>query len=100
MTVGTPLLKADVDNSLSREIGDVWRALNTIHVRNLWLADASHNTAFMATLGYTTPEDTTLRAAIFDLDKLWQISHAATTQTPANDFFYNAKLLGGINWYG
>jgi hypothetical protein len=100
MSVGTPLLKADVDNTLSREIGEVWRALNTIHVRNLWLADSSHNTAFMGTLGYTTPEDTTLRAAIADLDKLWQISHAAATQGAANDFFFNAKLLGGINWYG
>jgi hypothetical protein len=100
MSVGLPLLKADVDNSLAREIGAVWSSLNAINQRSLWLADSSHNTAFMGTLGYTTPEDTTLRAAIADLNKLWQISHAAATQSAANDFFFNAKLLGGINWYG
>ena len=100
MSVGLALLKADVDNSLSREIGAVWTALATINTRSLWLADSSHNTAFMQTLGYTVPEDTTLRAAITDLNKLWQVSHAAATQSPANDFFFNAKLLGGINWYG
>jgi hypothetical protein len=100
VTVGFQLAKADIDNSVGREIGAVWESLAAINRRNIWLADSSHNLAFTATLGYTTAEDVLLRAAVADLNKLWQISHAAATQGAANDFFFNAKLLGGVNWYG
>ena len=105
MTVGPPITKADLDNTLNREIGAVWDSLLAIHNRNLWLNDSSHTDALLLTpLGYSGPgagtDITILRAAITDLDKLWQVSHAAATQGAANDFFFNAKLLGGIRWYG
>ena len=110
MTVGYPLTKADLDNTLGREIGAVADALLVIHRRKVWLDDASHNTAFMTgTLAYTTPEDTLMRNAIGDLDNLYKLSHmtagglgvaAVCSVAALSDFFFSAKQLGGINWYG
>lgn len=101
MSVGFPLSKADLDNTTGREAGAVWDSLAQVSKRNTWLNDSSHSDANLLTpLGYSGSEITTLRAAFTDLNKLWQISHAAATQASANDFFFNAKLLGGINWYG
>lgn len=100
MSVGFPLSKNDIDTKIGLEIGAVWNSLAAINIRNVWLNDASHNLAALSVLGYSASEDATMRAAVADLNKLWQISHAAATQSSANDFFFNAKLLGGINWYG
>lgn len=101
MSAGYPVSKAALDATLGGEVGAVWAALAAVNGRNTWLNDTSHSDANLLTpLGYTGSEITTLRAAFTDLNKLWQISHAAATQASANDFFFNAKLLGGINWYG
>lgn len=101
MSVGYPISKAALDSTLGQEIGAVWGALDAVNRRNTWLNDSSHSDANLLTpLTYGSGEITTLRAAFTDLNKLWQISHAAATQASANDFFFNAKLLGGINWYG
>lgn len=108
MTIGLPLTKTNLDNIMGMEIGAVWTSLNVIGVRLLWLNDSAHNTTFMGTLGYTGTEDTTIRAAYTDLDSLRQIAHATGTKGVAtigqaaatNDFFFNAKALGGPNWYG
>lgn len=109
MSVGFSLSKTDLDNTLGREAGAVWAALEAVRLRALWLNDSSHSDGSLLTpLGYSSSEVTTLRAAFADLDSLRQISHNTGTkgvgtigQTAAgNDFFFNAKLLGGINWYG
>jgi hypothetical protein len=101
VSAGYQITKATLDNTLGQEIGTLWTALDAVNRRNTWLNDSSHSDANLLTpLGYTGSEITTLRAAFTDLNKLWQISHAAATQAAANDFFFNAKLLGGINWYG
>lgn len=109
MSVGFSLSKIDLDNTLGREVGAVWSALEAIRNRNLWLNDSAHNQAFMVALGYSTSEDTTMRSALGDLDSLRKLSHATTgglgvaavgSTAALNDFFFNAKLLGGVNWYG
>jgi len=108
VTIGLPLTKTNLDNIMGMEIGAVWNSLDVIRVRLLWLNDAAHNTTFMGTLGYTGPEDTTIRAAYTDLDSLRQIAHATGAKgvatigqaAAANDFFFSAKGLGGPNWYG
>lgn len=109
MSVGFPLSKADLDNTMGREIGAVWSALDAVRLRALWLNDSSHSDANLLTpLNYGTSDITALRAAFADLDSLRQISHNTGTKGVAtigqaaagNDFFFNARLLGGINWYG
>ena len=101
MSVGYPITKATLDNSVGQEVATLWNALAAASTRNTWLNDSSHSDANLLTpLGYTSSEITTLRAAFADLNKLWQISHSANTQSPASDFFFNAKLLGGSYWLG
>ena len=53
----------------------------------------------LTALGYTSGEETAIRAAFTDLVKLNDISRAAATQSPANDFWFNAKLLAGVNFH-
>ena len=101
MGVGLAITKLDLDNTIAREAGAVWQALAAVNTRNTWLNDTSHSDANLLTpLGYSGSEITTLRAAFTDLNKLWGIAHASQTQASTNDFFFNAKLLGGVNWYG
>jgi hypothetical protein len=107
MTLGLPKTKADLDNKMGQEVAAAWNALAAATSRLSWLNDSNlvpgpnSSTGFLQqTLGYTGGEETTLRAAFADLDKLRQIAHAAATQASANDFFFNAKLLGGITFFG
>jgi hypothetical protein len=109
MTIGYQITKTNLDNVMGSEIGGLWNALLVVHTRKLWLDDSAHNLAFMNTLSYTNPEDASIRAAFTDMDNLWKLSHAtagglgvaAVGSTAAlSDFFFNAKLLSGTNWYG
>ena len=101
MSVGYPVTKAGMDSIFGQEIGALWAALNTINVRTTWLNDSSHSDANLLTpLGYSGSEIATLRAAYADLNKLWGIAHATQVQAAVSDFFFNAKGLGGPNWYG
>lgn len=101
MSAGYPITKAGLDSTIGQETGAVWASLAAASARNTWLNDTAHSDANLLTpLGYSGSEITTLRAAFTDLNKLWQISHAAATQASVNDFFFSAKLLGGVNWYG
>jgi hypothetical protein len=114
MSVGPPVTKADLDNTLNREIGAVWTALEAVNKRNSWLNHSSHTDALLLTpLGYGGPGAGTdiniLRGAFTDLASLWNLSHgvtgalgvAAVGSTAAlNNFFFNATLLQGLSWYG
>lgn len=109
MAVGFPITKADLDTRMGLEIGAVYTSLAAVTERLKWLNDSARNSPYLTlTLGYTSGEETTLRAAFADLDSLRQISHATGAKgvanigssAAANDFFFNAKLLGGVNWYG
>jgi hypothetical protein len=51
----------------------------------------------------TSADLVTIRAATVDLGSangLWGVAHGQKTVTAVNDFFFNAKLLGGIYWTG
>jgi hypothetical protein len=108
VTVGYPITKGTVDNQLGAEIGALAAAFNAIAARKAWLDHSSHNQAFMTGLGYTTTEDDLMRAAITDLDSLRQIARGTGPKgvatigqaAAANQFFFNALLLGGITWFG
>ncbi len=114
MTVGPPVTRADLDNTLNREIGAVWSALDAVNKRNLWLNHSSHTDALLLTpLGYSGPGAGTdiniLRGAFTDLASLWNLSHGNTgaqgvaavgSAAALNNFFFNATLVQGLNWYG
>ena len=109
MSVGFPVTKADLDTKMALEIGAVATALEACRARLIWLNDAARNTPYLTTtLGYTSGEETTLRAAFADLDSLRQISHGVGAKgiatigstAAANNFFFSAQQLGGVNWWG
>jgi hypothetical protein len=101
VAVGYTIDKATLDNRAGALVTACWTDLDEIRKFKSWLDDAAHNTAYMTgTIGYTTADDTLLRAAFTDLDKLRQIAHAGATQSAANDFFFSAKALTGITFTG
>lgn len=48
-------------------------------------------------MGFTAPDVTQLRSAFTDMNNLSNIAHAQGTQAVANDFFFWANKLAGVN---
>ncbi len=85
MSIGFPVDKTSLDTKMALEVQAVWQALDGIRLRALWLNDAARNSPYLTTtIGYTSGEETTLRAAFADLDSLRQISHAVGAKGVAN----------------
>jgi hypothetical protein len=73
--------------------GSLRSTFEQIAVVKAWLD--SQTDAQLTALGYSAAEITLLRASYTDLNNLGKIAHAQATQPAANDFFFNAgKLLG------
>jgi hypothetical protein len=94
MAVGIPVAKADVDNRAGGLAVQLRNDLTACVQFKAWLD--SVNDAFLTSLGYAAGDITTLRGSFVDLAKLSNIAHALDTQTPASDFFFNAKNLTGV----
>lgn len=98
MSIGYPITKAGLDNTMGGLVTSLRDALNAIVSFKASLDDtAVLPDAVLTSLGYGSGEITTIRASFTDLKKLSDISRAAATQSPANDFWFNAKLLAGTN---
>lgn len=98
MSAGYPITKIDLDNRMGGAVVALRDALIAIVSLKAELDDTSIlPDATLTTLGYSAGEITTIRASFTDLKKLSDISRAAATQSPANDFWFNAKLLAGVN---
>lgn len=91
MSLGFPAAKTDIDArsaALALQLRDTFVRIGNY---NTWLqATADAN---LVALGYSAGEVTTLKAAMFDLNKLYSISTAGATQASTNDFWFNAKSL-------
>lgn len=96
MSVGFPADKGTIDQRAGSLAWQLRETLNQVQLVKAWLdskTDAELGTS--GGLGYSAGEITTLRAAYTDLDNLRKVAHAQGTQAVANDFFFNAgKLLG------
>lgn len=110
MSVGFPITKAGLDTQMGLEIGNVAGALAACRTRLAWLNNTNivPSTLLQTTLGYTSGEESLIRTSYADLDSLAQIAHGigakgvATigSSAAANNFFFSALQLGGINYYG
>jgi hypothetical protein len=83
----------------------LWNALEEAHKFKLWLDDATHTDAALGPtgIGVTSADLTIIRAAASDLGSpsgLWGVAHSQSHPAANNDFFFNAKQLGGIYWTG
>jgi hypothetical protein len=102
---GYPLTALDINNKAGLVARAVWEALNDAHDFSLWLADSTHDDTTLGPsgVGVTSADLTVIRASITDLGSvngLWGVAHAQKTVTSTNDFFFNAKKLGGIYFTG
>lgn len=98
MAIGYPITKTGLDNTMGGLVVAVRDSLNSVVSFKALLDDtAVLPDAVLTALGYGSGEITTIRASFTDLKKLSDISRAAATQSPANDFWFNAKLLAGVN---
>ena len=72
--------------------------LTCVQFKDNWLDDTALGTdTFLTTLGYSPTEITTIRASFSAMKSLSNIAKAAGTQPSANDFYFDAKKLIGLN---
>lgn len=94
MTVGYPINKAVIDSRagyLVKTLHDVLTGANVLKAR----LDALTN-ADLVGMGYTDAEATLLKAAFTDLYNLNRVATGQATQSPANNFFFSADKLTGV----
>lgn len=112
MSVGISVQKVDVDGRAGGLVLQFWKNLDELKRFKAWLDDSTHNDAFLTGLGYSSGEITTLRAGISDLGDptvgLYAIAHGVGSKgvgtigqvAAANNFFFNAKNLSGVDYSG
>lgn len=98
MSTGYPIDKTSLDNRMGAIVLALRSAFADIVAFKALLDDTTilPDNTLTTTLGYSSAEVTTIRAAFTDLKKLSDISTAAATQSATNDFWFNAKHLTGI----
>lgn len=94
MSVGFSADKAAIDQRAGSLTYQLRETFNQVQTVKAWL-DSKLDSDLTA-LGYSSAEVTTLRAAFTDLDNLRKVAHAQGTQAAANDFFFNAGKLTGL----
>jgi hypothetical protein len=102
VSTGYPITKVDLDNRMGAMIVDLRDALEACVLFNSLLNDATilGGTALTdAPLSYTAAENTLIRAAFTDLQKLRDISRNSATQATSSDFWFSAKHLAGLNFH-
>jgi hypothetical protein len=95
---GYPISKSDLDNKMGRLILAVRDDLKACVDFKALLDDTTIlPDATLTSLGYSSTEISTIRAAFTAMSNLNNISHGQGTQASVNDFFFDAKHLTGIN---
>lgn len=95
MAVGFPTDKPNIDGRVGHLAVTVCDSLAEVSRIKAWLDGRTD--AELIALGYTQPEVTALKSAFTDLDKLSKIATGQATQAEANDFFFWARHLTGLN---
>lgn len=94
MAVGFPVDKNTIDQRVGALAFQLRSTLDQVQIVKVWL-DGKLDSDLTA-LGYAAGDITVLRAAYTDLDNLRKVAHAQGTQAVANDFFFNAGKLTGV----
>jgi hypothetical protein len=100
MAAGYPIAKIDLDNRMGSLVTAARDALRACVDFKALLDDTTIlPDATLTALGYSAGEITQIRASFTALVKLYDISRAAATQSPSNDFWFDAKHLAGLNFH-
>jgi phosphoenolpyruvate carboxylase len=98
MSVGFPVDKNTVDQRLASLAWQLRNTFNEIATVKAWLD--TQTDAQLVAIGYsgsaTAGEVQIARTAYTDLNNLGKIAHAQATQATANDFFFWANKLLGV----
>lgn len=102
---GFALKADDINNRAGQLARAVWQSLDDARAFKLWLDDTSHNDTALGPsgVGVTSADLTIIRNSFADLggaSGLWAVSHGSFAPAGANNYFFNAKSLGGIYWTG
>lgn len=100
---GFTIAAKDINDRAGALARAVWLALDDAHNFSSWLNDATHSDTALGPsgIGVTTADLLIIRNSFADLGSvngLWGVAHAQKTVASTNDFFFNAKQLGGIYW--
>ncbi len=100
MSAGYPIAKTDLDLRMGAMIVAVRDSLEACVLFKALLDDSTilGNSTLTTTLSYSPTEDTQIRAAFSAMKSLRDISRGLATQPATNDFWFDAKHLGGLNF--
>lgn len=95
MSVGFPVSKSAIDERAGNIALGLRRDLEQVIQMKEWLDTRSVQE--LQSFGYTEAEATLLKDSFTDLAALVNVARGAAPQPQANNFFWNAKNLIGVN---
>ena len=85
-------------------VTSLWQDLDAIKRFKAWLDDSAHNDTYLtSTLGISSGDVTVIRNSFADLggsSGLYAVAHGSFAPSGANNYFFNAKNLSGVNYAG
>lgn len=102
---GYSITAQDINNRAGTVARNLWEALEEARRMKLWLDDAANTDAILTTPPINMPiaDLNIIRPAIADLGGttgLWAVARGTHDPSGPNNFFFNAKKLGGTYWTG
>jgi hypothetical protein len=100
---GFPLTALDINNRAGALVTGLWTSLEEVRRFKLWLDDATHTDTALGPsgVGVLTPDLVVIRNSFADLGGttgLYAVAHGSFDPTGANNYFFNAKNLAGLNY--
>lgn len=101
---GFPLTALDINNRAGALVTGLWTSMEEVRRFKLWLDDASHNDAALGTsggVGVAAADLLVIRNSFADLGGaagLYAVAHGSFAPSGANNYFFNAKNLAGLNY--
>lgn len=93
----------DVNMKAGSLVTSLWDDLDAIRRFKLWLDDHADAVLQAAPYSMVSGDITVIKNSFADLggtSGLWAVSHGSFTPTGANNYFFNAKGLTGVNYTG
>lgn len=96
MSVGLPVDKNILDARAGNLAWELREKLDEVRTVKAWLDGKPDEELEAAPFNYSPTEVATLKSAFTDLDKLARIANGEADQDEANDFFFWADRLTGL----
>lgn len=94
---GLDLTSTTLNNTVGQTILALRNDFQRVVTIKAWFDSNADDSTVAADLSMDAADVTALRAGVTDLAALYAVATAAQAQPAANDFFFNAKKLIGLN---